>query len=100
MGEGAFLDPHVGVQVDLGRLGGFMAEPQRDDGEVDAAPEQGHRRGVPQRMRSHLLDLQRRTGPRSRRHVSCHKPLHTIGAEPSPTAYTRKQRISGCSSVS
>jgi hypothetical protein len=27
MGEGAFLDPHIGVQVHLGRLGGFMTEP-------------------------------------------------------------------------
>ena len=35
-GEGSFFDGEVGVQVDLGRLDAFVAEPERDDGDVDA----------------------------------------------------------------
>jgi hypothetical protein len=81
MGECAFLDPHVGMQVHLGRLGGFMAQPQRDDREVDAVPEQGHRGGVPQRMRGHLLGLQRRTRSRRGGGVAGDQPLHAIGGE-------------------
>jgi hypothetical protein len=35
-GEGSFLDGDVGVQVDLGGVGGLVAEPERDNAGIDA----------------------------------------------------------------
>ena len=43
------------VQVDLGGLDAFVAEPERDDGDVDADGEQAHRAGVTQDVRRHGL---------------------------------------------
>ena len=54
-GEGAFLDREVGVQVDLGGLDAFVAELERDHGDVDTAVQQLHYRGVPQDMRREVL---------------------------------------------
>ena len=34
MGEGLLLKPHVCVQVDLGRLGRFVTEPESDHAQV------------------------------------------------------------------
>ena len=34
--EGSFLEHEVGVEVDLGRAGVFVPEPEGDDGRVDA----------------------------------------------------------------
>ena len=49
-GEGAFSGLEVGVEVDLGGFGGFVAEPEGDDAAVDAALEEGHGGGVPERV--------------------------------------------------
>jgi transposase len=49
--ERAFLELHVGVQIDLSSLGGLVTEPERDHGQVDAVMHQAHRGRVPKRMR-------------------------------------------------
>src|SRR5690348_2918810 len=59
-GEGLFFDAHVGVQVDLGGLGVFVAEPQGDNRSVDAGFQQCHGGGVPERVRGDVLVLDRR----------------------------------------
>ncbi|SHJ88356.1 Transposase IS66 family protein, partial [Paraburkholderia terricola] len=41
--ERAFLELHVGVQIDLSSLGGLVTEPERDHGQVDAVMHQAHR---------------------------------------------------------
>jgi hypothetical protein len=41
-----------------------VAEPQGDDGDVDACVQQVHRRGVTQGVRGDLLGLQGGAGPR------------------------------------
>jgi len=44
--EGAFLQPHVGVEVDLRRLYRFVAKPERNHRKVDSSPQEIHRGGV------------------------------------------------------
>ena len=51
------------MQVDLGGLDAFVAEPERDHGDVGTAVEQLHGRGVPQDMRGEVLVVQRRAAP-------------------------------------
>ena len=58
--EGLFLEGQVGVKVDHGGFGSFVAEPERDDGGVDAGLQQRHRAGVAQRMRGDVPDGQGR----------------------------------------
>ena len=48
--ECLFLQPHVGVDIDLGCFDGFVPEPERDHGLVDAVMEQLHRGTVAQRV--------------------------------------------------
>jgi hypothetical protein len=50
-GEGLFFEGHVGVQVDLGCRDGFVAQPQRDDGDVVPSVQQCHSRGMPEDVR-------------------------------------------------
>src|SRR5260370_11497019 len=38
MGERLLLEPHVGVEIDLGRLHGLVAEPERNDGRCGPRP--------------------------------------------------------------
>ena len=59
-GEGLFFDAHVGVQVDLGGLGVFVAEPEGDNRSVDAGFQECHGGGVPERVRGDVLVLDRR----------------------------------------
>ena len=61
MSECSLLELHVSVQVDLGRLGRFMAEPKCDDAEIHAAVEQGHGGRMSKRVRLHLLMNERWT---------------------------------------
>lgn len=42
-GEGFLFEGHVGVQVDAGGGWVFVAEPQSDDGDVDAGVQELHR---------------------------------------------------------
>src|SRR6266536_1588269 len=55
-----FLQREVGVGVNLGGADVVVAQPQRDDGVVDAGVTQPHRGGVAQGMRSEVLVGQRR----------------------------------------
>lgn len=48
--ERAFLELHVGVQVDLSSLGGFVTESERNHGQVYAAMQQAHRGRVSKRV--------------------------------------------------
>ena len=49
------LDGHVGVEVGVGAVGVGVAEPQRDDGDVDPSGEQVHRCGVSQCVHRDVL---------------------------------------------
>ena len=46
MGKGAILELHVGVEVDLGGFGRFVAQPEGNDGEVHPARQKVHGRRV------------------------------------------------------
>lgn len=85
MGKCALLELHVRVQVNLGCLGRFMAEPESNDGKVNAASKQRHGCGVTKSMGCNSLGFQRRTGMARPSYVSCDEPLEGIGAE-LPTA--------------
>ena len=61
-GERAFFDGHVGVEVDLGGLDLFVAEPESDHGGVDAGVEEAHRGGVAQDVWGDVLVVQGRAG--------------------------------------
>src|ERR1019366_7634949 len=62
-GDGAFLERHVGVQVDAGRGRIFVAEPQSDDGDIYPCVQQCHRGGVPECVRGDVLARYRRALP-------------------------------------
>ena len=62
-GEGAFFDGHVGVDVLLGGAGVGVAEPQGDDGAVDAGLEQRHRAAVAEHVWVHALADKGRAAP-------------------------------------
>ena len=53
--ECLLFQAHVGVQVHLRGLHGLVAEPQGDDGAIDAMPEEIHGRSVAKDMRRHTL---------------------------------------------
>jgi len=48
MGKGLLLEPHIGMQVDLGCFRRFMAEPESDHAQIHTVPEQVHGCRVPQ----------------------------------------------------
>lgn len=48
--EGLFFHAEVGVEVDLGGAYVFVAEPEGDDGKVDAGLEESHGAGVTKRV--------------------------------------------------
>ncbi len=50
LSERFFLQPHVGVDIDLSGLHGFMPEPEGDYRLVDAMVQQFHRSAVAQRV--------------------------------------------------
>jgi (p)ppGpp synthase/HD superfamily hydrolase len=58
MCERAFLQLHVGMQIDLGRLRRFVAEPKSNDAQIHTTMQQGHGSRVPQRVRRYLLRFQ------------------------------------------
>ena len=51
MCERAFLQLHVGMQVDLGCFGRLVTEPECDYGQVHSTSQQIHGGRVPKRMR-------------------------------------------------
>ena len=69
------------MQVDLGGLDAFVAEPERDHGDVDTAVEQLHGRGVPQDMWGEVLVVQRRAAPGRGGGVFGEQPGDRVGAQ-------------------
>ena len=55
----SFFKLHVGMQVHLSSLCGFVTEPKSDHAEIHAAAEQSHGRAVTQGVRCHCLGCQR-----------------------------------------
>ena len=49
------------MEIDLGRLDGFVPEPERNDGATDAIVQKLHRRCVAQAVRGDMSSLERRT---------------------------------------
>ena len=54
-----FLYPDIRMEIHPGRLDGFVAKPQRDDGAVDTLVKKLHRGSVSKAVRAHMLALQR-----------------------------------------
>ena len=81
MGKCALFELHVRVQVNLGCLRRFMAEPKSNHGQVNSTSKQRHGRGVTKSMRCNSLRFQRRTCMARASCVSCDEPLEGIGAE-------------------
>ena len=83
MGKRALFELHVRMQVNLGRLRRFVAEPKSDHRQVDSASQQRHGRGVPKGVRRNGLRAQRRTCVTRRCGVLCDESLESIGTESS-----------------
>ncbi len=62
MSEGSLFKLHICMEIDLRRLGRFMAEPKSNHGEIHTVAEQGHRGRVAQGVRRYLLRYERWTG--------------------------------------
>ena len=60
--QGALLQGQIRIKVDLRGLDALVAEPEGDDGAIDAGLEQMNRGGVAQRVRGDVLARKRRGG--------------------------------------
>ena len=62
MGRGArerfFLQFHIGMQINLSCLDGFVSKPERNNGTVDSMVEKVHGSGMSQRMWAYVLPLE------------------------------------------
>ena len=81
MRERAFLELHIGMQVDLGRLRRFVTEPKGDHAQIHSPPQQAHGRCVPQGVRRHGFFLDRGTGFARGSRMTRYEPLKGISAE-------------------
>jgi len=79
--EGAFLQPHVGVEVDLRRLYRFVAKPERNHRKVDSSPQEIHRGGVAQRMRRDQSAYERGAVRAGRGDMTGNERLEGVGAQ-------------------
>ena len=75
-----------------------MAEPERDDGDVDAGVQESHGRGVAQGVHGDVLAAQRRAGDAGGREVVGEAVLDGVVAEPSAGA-GREQWVVRCAGV-
>ena len=82
------------MQIDLGGLGRFVTEPQRDDGCVDAGVQQRHRRGVAQGVRGDVLGCDRGAGRRGAGGVFGDQVCDRVAAQ-RPAGTGGKQRVVG-----
>lgn len=96
--QGTLFELHVGMQVDLRRVGGCVTEPEGDHAEVDATTEQRHGRGVAQRVGLHVLGGERGARAPCGGDMSRHEPLKCIGA-PVSTAYAWEDRVARLSAL-
>ncbi len=92
--ESLLLEPHVGVQVDLGGLDGLMSEPEGDDAPIDAALQQLHCGRVPQGVRRDPLVHEGRAAPSCGGDVLRYQTLDGIRAQASAPA-TGEDRLIG-----
>ncbi len=81
-----FFQGEIRVQIDLGGLHGFVAQPDRNERAVDTGLEQFHCRGVAEHMRCDPLLDERGAGCACRFDMPCDQVLSGIGAEPIPTS--------------
>src|SRR5450759_3733046 len=58
MRQRPLFEPHVGMEVDLGRLRRFVTEPECDHRQVDATLQEGHGCGVTERVWADRLCLE------------------------------------------
>jgi hypothetical protein len=79
--ERCAFEVHVGVQVDAGGGDGFVAEPERDHGGVDASFEEAHRGGVTQGVDGDVLAGESRAVRRSPGHVQGQALLDGVGRQ-------------------
>ena len=73
-GQDLLLQPQVGVNVDLRRFDALVPQPKSDDGLVDPAVEELHRRAAPQDVRTDALGLEQR----ARHGGGMDVPLHEV----------------------
>jgi hypothetical protein len=92
------FEGEVGVDVDLGGGDLLVAEPQGDDGGVDAGVQQPHGGGMAQHVRGELLAGEGRAGRRGGGGVDGQALLDGVGAEWGAAA-GRKQRVGGLAGV-
>ena len=90
--HGLFLDPHIRMQIDPGRLHGFVTEPQSDDGAVDAPVKKFHRGSVPKAVRAHTLGFQGPAAIGSQRDILADDALYRVTAE-TAVAIADEQRL-------
>jgi hypothetical protein len=81
MGESLLFELHVGVQVDLGGICRFMAEPEGDHAQVHTTPEEIHGGRVPQSVWRYRFLCERRAGLPCGGVMPNDKSLESIGTE-------------------
>ena len=79
--EGSLFHAKVGVEVGLGGLGGFVAEPEGDGGDVDPGVEHAHRGRMPQCVRGDILAGQARACHGCRLGVNPDSGRDRVGAD-------------------
>jgi hypothetical protein len=81
MRECAFLESHIGMQVNLGRLRRFVTEPKSYHAQIHSTLQQTHGRRVPQRVRRHGFFLERGAGLACSCGMARDEPLKCVSAE-------------------
>ena len=90
--QGAFLDLHIRMQMDLRGFRAFVPEPKSNHGTTDPGAEQIHGQGVSQRVGTDPLVIERRAGMRCHFAVFPHDALDSVAAEATP-AVGREHRF-------
>jgi len=77
----ALFELHIGVQIDHCCLGGFVPEPQGNNGQIHTSAEEGHGRRMSQRVRRDRSAFERRTVLRCRYYMTFDQTFQCITAE-------------------
>jgi len=92
LGECLFFEFKTRMKINLRRVHSFVPEPQSDDGTINAALEQIHRRAVSQDVRGDSFVFQRRTLLARSGHMFGEQILNSVSAQRF-AAHVGKERI-------
>ncbi len=87
------------MHVDLGCLGGFMAKPERDHGDVDARMQETHGGRMSEDVGRHLFRSEGRAANSSRGDMFGHDGSHCVATQSCSPMGSRKKRIIGLTAL-